>query len=158
MKNKLFLIPVIAIMMLFGMVLKADAYIQNEYDIQVTMQKLEDLRNTDISSFVNRGEIIGTRLDDFNMIYSTYTSYLSAAIAQLGEIKNEIQKFNNMQGIQEQERFAQISKLYQTANTVVQNVNLQTNSFVYNSSKPMPTITYDRFKKKFMAYYFSLGI
>lgn len=158
MNIKLLLVPIIAVMLFFGFSLKAEAYIQNVNDIQMTIQKLDDLRSTNISSFINRGEIIGNRLDDFNMIYNTYISYISAAIAQLDELKNDIYKFENMQGIEEQERFAQISKLYQTANTVVQNVHLQTNSFVYNASKPMPTITYDRFKKKFLSYYASLGI
>lgn len=155
---KFLLVPIIAVMLFFGITLKADAFIQNENDIQITIQKLESLKETNIYSFVNKGEIIGNRLADFTMIYDTYISFLNSSISQLTEIRNEINKFSTMSDINEQERQAQIAKLYQSANTIVQNIYLQTNSFIYDVSKPMPTITYDRFKKKFITYYSSLGI
>lgn len=158
MKFKLFLVPVIAIMLFFGFTLNADAYIGNEQDLSLTIQKLQKLRSADMSSFINKGELIGYRLDDFNMIYGTYMGSVGNAMDQLTQLQSEIEKFKNMSGIEEKERYAQIEKLYQNANTVVGNVNTQTSDFIYNASRPMPTMTYDKFKKKFSAFYYSLGI
>lgn len=157
-KFKLFLAAVIAVITFAGVVLNAEAYIGSEQDLSITIQKLQKLRSSDISSFMNKGELIGYRLEDFNMVYNAYISSVSHSIEQLVELQGEIEKFKNMAGIEEKERYAQIEKLYQSANTIVSGINTETSNFVYNSSRPMPTMTYDKFKKKFWAYYYSLGI
>lgn len=155
--KKLFLVPVMAIMLLFGAVLSAHAYINGEQDLYNKIQKLQELRAFDVTSLINKGDLIGYRLDDFNRARQTYNSSINYAIDQLNQIRDDIYKFQNMEGLSEQEKTIQIQKLYQDANKVISDLNSATSAFVYLVKNPMPTLTYQRFEKKFWNYYYSLG-
>ena len=155
---KQFLVSVFAILLFFGVSLKADAYIANMQDLDYSIQKLQMLRTSNMSEYVKRGEIIGNRLNDFEMIHRTYISSIDSAISRLQKIKEDINNIETMSGISEKDKYAQIEDAFKDANIVIDEVNMRTNDFVVNSSRPMPTITYERFKKKFWAFYYSLGL
>lgn len=158
MKIKSILVSIVTIILLFCMTLQANAYISTEQDLQNNIKKLQTLRNFNPGSIISKGDLIGYRLDDFNMAVNTYNTAITYSIDQLLQVQSDIAKFKTMSGITNSDRYAQIEKLYQQANTVMSGLESQTTTFVQNASKPMPTLTYERFKKKFWEYYYSLGL
>ena len=158
MKNKFLLIPIMVIFMLFGFIQNAQALVQNEADLNLEIQKLTILRDNDTLQMINKAELIGYRLDNFNSARYAYNSSISSAIDQLNMIKDNVSKLKSDPNVENNIKEIEEQRYYQEANNIIINLNNQASMYIYNLRMYMPSITYDRYTRKFWDFYNSLGI
>lgn len=154
--KKFLLIPLFLLMLMFSFVSSAEAYIQNEVDLANKIRSLQTLRDADTITMINKAELIGYRLEDFNSARMGYNSAISYAIDQLYQIQNDLAK-NELSGLDENAKLMQKLALFQRADTVISNLNTQTNMYMETIRYPMPILTYEKYRKKFWNFYNSLG-
>lgn len=145
-------------MMFFSWFCKADAYIASEYDIQRKVEQLQQLSEFDFLSLINKNELIGYRLDSFNMSCMFYSNSVRVVAENLNNILKQIELVKNSSDYSDTEKNMQISKLYQNADTALFELDSKTMSYLMDIRMGMPTITYDRYVKKFREYYNSLDL
>ena len=158
MLKKLFLIPLMTILMLFNSILSAEAYINSQEELHNSILKLYELRNFDSLSLINKNELIGERLANFNEARFTYNSALEASLHQLLLYEDELYELYKSEDANQQFIDIQVQRIYHDANSVVANVNNQAGDFLKNIRHIMPTVTYQKFRKKFYDYYQSVEL
>ena len=144
-------------MFVFGFIPSVQAYIKDQADLAIKIESLEALRDYDTLTLINKADLIGNRLDDFNSARAAYNSSLNYSIDQLYQIQNEINKIQNS-GLSADEKMMQTQRLYQDANTIITSVNNQASMYMNRISYSMPMLTYDKYRKKFWEFYSSLGL
>lgn len=154
MLKKLFLIPIIVVLMLFNCISSAQAYISSPEDLHNTILKLYELRNFDSLSFINRSELIGERLANFNEARFAYNSAIESGLHQLLQYEEELNTLTSSGDDTEQKIIdLQKQRIYHDANAVVSNINSQAGIFLQAIRPVMPTISYQKYRKKFYEYY-----
>ena len=158
MKKKLFLTFTVIFAMFFALSLDAKAYISSDQDIINKKKQVEELYKFDFLSLVNRGELIGYRLDDFRMQSQGYANTIYVAIDNLNNISSQIQFIRNSQELSNTDKDMRIRKLYQDADMALYDIDNKTSNYLINLKYSMPSITYDRYLRKFQDYYNSLDL
>lgn len=160
MKNifKLFLIPFLILILFIGTTMNVKAYISSESDIQYKIDQLKKLRNFDFFSLINKNQLIGYRLEGFNMSSGFYINSVIVVSDNLNNILKQIEFINNSTDYSDTEKNMQINKLYQNANTVLNDLDMKTMNFLIEIREYMPTVSYQKFVKSFKEYYNSLEL
>ncbi len=158
MKNKLAYLLVFLCFCIFGNIMQANAYVSSEYDIQQKVQQVRALSKFDFLSLVNKNELIGFRLDNFKMTSQYYSNNVALSADNLSNILNQINLVKNSSDYSDTEKNMQLNKLYQDANNALYDIDTKTISYLIEVRRGMPSITYQRYLKKFQDYYNSLGL
>lgn len=155
--NKLFTM-FFTLFVLFCFALNAQAYINSESDILLKMKIVKQLESLDLASLVNKNEIIGYNASNYQLACMGYSKSVSLTYDKLNEILKQLRMVRNFSEISDSEKSMQISKLYSDAESALTSLDRDSNAFVQDARRILPTITYDRFQKKFRDYYYSLGL
>lgn len=151
--KKIFSVVVVLVASLIFSVGQCFAEIESVKDIDKKMQVLEKLYKYDMSLLYNKSEIIGQRRDSFQKEIQNYKRNVKMTITILEKTKQEITNLAD-QG----ESDLTISNLYLSADNALYDFDNKTFDFLQKIESIMPTITYQKFKKKFETFYESLKI
>lgn len=138
--------------------LSSFATINSVSDINSKIRKLNKIVNYDYINMITKSELIGDRLQEFNMSTSQYKNEVKLVSKSLKNITNQIKLIEDVKDIPDSEKLIQTSKLYQDAETLLYTVDSKTTQYIFSVRSFMPTITYQRYSKKFLNFYNSLDI
>ncbi len=156
--SKFFIIPICILALFVGFALNAKAVINSQYEIQYKIEKLKELSSFDYISLINKNDLIGYRLEGFNMSCRYYMNNVIATTNVLENIIKQLDIVNNSTDYSNTEKTMQTSKLYQDANTALNDLDIKTMNYLIEIRNYMPTMTYQRYLKKFQEYYNDLGL
>lgn len=142
----------------FAFVLNANAMISSESDMYRKLGQLKTIAQFDYLSLVNKNELIGYRLESFNMASSQYKNSANLVVENFNNILSQINTIRNSSDFSDSDKQMQISKLYQEADTILYNLDSQTINYLFSLRSFMPPITYQRYLKKFQAFYNELQL
>ncbi len=134
----------------------AFALIRSEGDINQAVYKLNQIQNQDFVSFINKSELVGNRLGEFKMVSEQYKTSAAAASDTLKGILSQIETVTRSSDIASSDKEMQIRTLYSEANTVLLDMDNKTITYISSLGSIMPSITYERFIKKYTTYYNNL--
>ena len=137
----------------FFFILSANALVNSSSDINAKIIKLNKIAQYDYNSFVNKNELIGYRLSNFNMLTSQYQNSAKQSVDNLNNIVFQIDTIRNSSDFSDSDKELQINKLYQDADTTLYNFDSQTLNYIFSLRNVMPSISYQRFAKKFQEFY-----
>lgn len=157
MKKILNLLSILCIVF-FSAISSVEAVVYSEYDIDVAIQKMNELASQDLLSFVNRNELIGFRLENVNMATMQYQTTVKATADSLVNMRNRIDIVKNSADFSDSEKNMQINQIYQEADASISNTTSKTVMYLIELRNSMPTITYQRYVKKFQEYYNQLNL
>ena len=157
MKKILSLLSILCIVF-FSAISSVEAVVYSEYDIDVAIQKMNELASQDLLSFVNRNELIGFRLENVNMATMQYQTTVKATADSLVNMRNRIDIVKNSADFSDSEKNMQINQIYQEADASISNTTSKTVMYLIELRNSMPTITYQRYVKKFQEYYNQLNL
>lgn len=152
MKSK-FLKVLFLLLAFFFCHLNASAVISSEADMMRKINQLKTLSQYDYLSLVNKNELIGYRLDSFNMASSQYKNSTKLVIDNFNSILFQIDTVRNSSDFSDSDKQIQINKLYQDADSALYNLDSQTINYLFSLRTFMPPITYQRYVKKFQSFY-----
>ncbi len=151
--NKLFSFLFIAIFTLFSVIMPAFAKIQSESDINYKRNQLQTILNTDFMSFVHKNEMIGYRLDSYEIDVQFYKNVVYGIVEKLNNSIQQIEIIRKSQDLSDTDKEVQISNIYQDLDLTFYDLDTKTITFVSNCKRNMPSITFQRFSKKFEDFY-----
>lgn len=157
MKNKILSLLLLCFTF-FTFVLSACSAIFSTGEILAKQTKLKTLAAFDYSSFVNKHELVGYRLSSFNMASSQHKNSAMIASDTLSNLVEQINYIENSADYSDSEKQVQIYKLYQEADSVLYDLDSKTINYLFSLRDIMPSLTYDRFVKKFQDYYNSMQL
>ncbi len=157
MKNK-FLKIFFLIFSLFAFVLNASAIVSSEADINRKIVQLKKLSQYDYNSIVNKNELIGYRLNNFNMATAQYKNSANLVVDNFNNIIFQINTIKNSSDFSDSDKAIQINKLYQDADAALYNFDSQTLNYLFSLRSIMPSISYQRYTKKFQEFYNGIGL
>lgn len=157
MKKILGLLSVICLMFFFA-ISSVQAAIYSPTDVDIATQKMYKLANTNLLDLINKNELIGYRLEAFNMSTLQYQTYARSVAEGLLNIRSRIDTIENSADYSDTEKEMQISQLYQEADRSLSEVASKTVWYLMELENAMPTITYQRYLKKFQEFYNELNI
>lgn len=158
MKKKLFSILCITFLMMFGLAIKANASIESPDDIKYRVEQLREFSQFDLLSLINKGELIGWRLDSYKMTTQFYINSVVVATDNLDNILNQIDLVINSTEYSDTEKSMQIRKLYADAQKTLYELDTRTISYMMELKNSVPTITYERYAQKFQEIYNNLQL
>ncbi len=153
--SKLF--TVFALMLTF-VCLNANAIVNNDAELQSKIDTLSTLQMCEPISFVNKSELIGYRLADFNMRASNQRHNVELTKNELMNIMNQINLVRNSSEFSNSDKSMHISKLYQDADRSLYDLDNKTREYLYDVRMTMPTLTYKKFVKEYREYYNALHV
>lgn len=157
MKNKFLGVISLVCLLVFAAVNAANAFIFSQDDVYSAIEKMRDLSHKDMVSMINKSELIGYRYDNFRMVTMQYQRNVAAAADSLQNIANRISLVENSSDYSNTEKDMQAQQLYQEADATISKIHTDTVNYLMSLNQ-MPSITYQRFLKKFQEYYNSLNL
>ena len=142
----------------FTSFIPAHALIINDGDLNQGITKLQQLYDHDFLSMVNKSELIGYRLSNYNMLTNQYKNNAFLAIEELKKNLKQIQLVRNSSEFSDTDKQMQINVLYQDCDRVLYDIDNKTSTYLYSCRYHMPTITFQRYVKHFLEYYNSLHL
>ncbi len=158
MKKKLFGILSLVFLLFFSCLSGVCAYINSKGDMNNVVKKLDQLYAYDYSTFINKGELIGVKLESFNFLTMTYKRQVSLTRETIVNSMNKIDIVQNSEDFSDTDKEMQINQLYKDCNAAIADLHNKTMNYLLDLRTDLPTITYDRYKAKFQAYFNSLQI
>ncbi len=152
MKRKLLLLTLSVIFSIFFTAYNAFAAVQSVSDINNKIIAIEKVQNMDFTTMYNKTDLIGQNRDNFKMAADNYKRFAQMTAGKLRTIQNEIGNASSGG------TSTSVSNLYYDADNVIYEFNNKTNAFLAELELFMPSITYQKFVKKFNTYYNSLNI
>lgn len=137
----------------FFFILNANALVNSNSDINFKIVQLNKIAQFDYNSMVNKNELIGYRLNNFNMLTAQYQNSAKKAVDNLNNIIFQIDTIRNSSDFSDSDKELQINKLYQDADSILYNFDSDTLNYVFALRNFMPSISYQRYTKKFQAFY-----
>lgn len=134
------------------------AAVTSAEEIEFEINKIEELNNTDFSSFYNSSELVGINRSSFNIQVSEYKLNNKSITDSLQSIVKSINAIEQSDEFTDSEKNSKINDLIQKANDELNKIGKSTASFISSLGGFMPTITQSRFKKAFINYYNELYI
>ncbi len=156
--NKIFTFLLAVVFSLCTFALTANAQISSINDMIYKKNQLQQIYNTDFLSFINKNEMIGYRLNSFNMDTQFYKNNVKGVIEKIDNSVRQIQLIQNSADISDTEKSMQIGQIYQDIDISLYDLDAKTITFISNCRHSMPTITFQRFSKKFENFYNSFRI
>ena len=145
-------------MLVLASSVNAYAIISSTSELAYKADLLNQYSSMDLMSFINKSDLIGFRLQNYEMLTSQYQNQAKQAEENLRSIEKEIEVIQITSEIAETEKMMQINRLYQEADAILYDLDSKTTQYVYAIRRFMPTITYDRYVKKLMEYYSNLHL
>ena len=136
----------------------ANAAITSDYDLTYKRSQLQTIINTDFLSFINKTELIGYNLSNFNMHSSQYKYQINLAIEKLNGCANQIDFIRESKEISDSDKNIKINQVYMDANSALYEIDSKTINYIYTVREAMPTITYQKYIKKFTEFYNSIQL
>lgn len=158
MKKKLLSVLSFILMFLFASLLSAQAIVTSQNDMKVTVDKLNNLARTDFISFVNKNELVGYRLNSYQMATESYRRNVYDAIERFNTGIDKIDLVNNSTDFSDTEKEMQINQILHEGDMTISDLNSKTISYLISLKGFMPSVTYQRYLKKFQTYYNSLNL
>lgn len=150
-----FLLPII---MLFACILQVEAVINSEYDIKYKKDQLQAIATQDYLEFVNRNELIGYRLDSFNMSTAQYKNSAMLAVERLNKNLAKIEVIKESVDFSDSDKQIQINSLLQDSDAALYDLDSKSIGYIFSLRNTMPTITYNKYAKKFQEFYNSFEL
>ncbi len=138
--------------------LSAQALITSDAEAMEKVESIQALASFDFYSLFNKSELIGYNLTSYNVTTSQYKQNAMATIELIRSSLSQIQLVRNSMDMTDEDKNIQINKLYQDIDGSLYALDSQTLNYIYSLRSIMPTITYQRFVKKFEEYYNSLQL
>ena len=138
--------------------INAFASINSAYEITPKIDSLRQLGNYNLNGMINRSDLVGERLQNFNLITAQYQNSILVTQESLSGIVSQISILNNSSNISDMEKNMQIRKLLKEADTALYNIDSKTIQYLYSVRTVMPTLTYQKYSKRFRELYNSLRI
>ncbi len=156
-KNRVIKFLLCCLVFLFSAIY-VQAAIISESNIYTKIQSLQKLAGQDYISLINKSEMIGNRLDSFNLASSQYKNTVYLALEKLNNIPSQIDVIKNSSDFSDSDKQIQINSLMQEADSVLYDLDAQTMNYLFSLKYYMPSITYKRYVKKFQEFYNSLNL
>lgn len=144
--------------MFFSSISDVQAVINSEYQIEASANRVMELANADLLSMVYKNELVGYRLDAFKMRAQEYQRLAQYHAENLNALVNKVQLANNSIDVSDSEKEMQRRQYYQEADAALSDLNSKTITYLYGIKDIMPTITYERYVKKFLDFYNGLQL
>ena len=154
MKNKISAI-FLSLSLFFVFAVNAFAAINSVSDIEAKKTKISTIVSSDYSKFYNKTEIIGNRLNMFQMNTEKYKSEVQQVESRLNRI---IEQINFIQSADIPGKEVEIKKLYQDAEDALQDIDSKTLQYLSTVRTGLPTLTYNKFVKNFINFYNGVNI
>ncbi len=158
MKNKFLVFLSVILIFVFGISLNAKAVVTNKYDMQNSVEKLNQLADFDFISLINKSELIGYRLNNFEMLSGEYKRTVIATKDNIVQNINKIDIIENSTDFSDSEKEMQSKQIYNSTDFLLADLNTKTITYLMSLARFMPSITYQRYMKKFQDYYNELNI
>ncbi|MCD7740072.1 MAG: hypothetical protein LUH11_01830 [Candidatus Gastranaerophilales bacterium] len=158
MKKNNFIKILVTCCLFFMMVLNVQAAITSDANIYQKINSLQTLSQYDFISLINKTEMIGNRLDAFNITTSQYKNTIIQTLERLNNIPSQVTAIKSSSDISDSDKQVQINNLYNNADTDLYNLDSQTMNYLYSLRNCMPTITYKKFLNKFLDLYNSQNL
>jgi len=152
MKNKI-LNFFFAFIILCVSALNADARVNSQADLYAKANVLKNIAQYNYSSMIGKTELIGYRMDSFNISASQYQNNAWLAYETINNINSQIDMINNSVEFSDSDKQLQINKLYQEADAALYDLDSKTMNYVYSLRNFMPSISFGRYSKKFLDFY-----
>ena len=149
---------ILTIALFMFIALNSFAAITSSIEIDEKIDQLNKIVDLNIYSFINKTDLIGERALDFEVNTTQYKKDTILAIESLKDLLNQIDLIKSSNDISSEEKNIQISRLYQEADKILYNIDSKTIQYIYMLHHSMPTITYQRFSKKFREFYNNLSL
>lgn len=147
----------IASVMMFS-ALNAMAVINSSNDIEIKMNNLNQLASYDFMRLINKTELVGERRQLFDMMTAQYQNEITRNEEKLKGYLKQINDIDRLNDITDQEKLVQINQIYQDADSILFDIDSKTMQYLYSARRIMPTLTYQRYAKKFRELYNNLEI
>lgn len=157
MKKILSLLSIICLMFMFSLS-SVEAAIRSVADVNISANKLYQLSDKDLLGIINKNELIGYRLDSFNMSSMQYQNYTRTMAESVLSVGSRMELIENSSEISDTEKELQMNMLYTEAEGLLSDVNSKTISYLIEIRRVMPSITYQQYVKRFLEYYNGLQI
>ncbi len=153
MKNKFLSLVFVIILGLFTIIMPAMAQIQSEYEITNKRNQIQTILDTDFMSFVNKNELIGYKLNAYNMESQYYKNYLYTVLEKFNNQLNQINIIRSSQDLSDTDKTMKINEIFQDIDVTLYDVDAKTITYLSNCKRSMPSITYQKFTKTFEKFY-----
>ena len=107
---------------------------------------------------VNKNELIGEIRSSFDMSTMQYKNNAGITAESLRNILRQIDIVKNSADFSDSDKNLQISKLYQDADSALYDLDSKTINYLMEVQRIMPTITYQRYVKKFLEQYNQMNL
>ncbi len=156
--KKLLGILSIVCLLFFCAISDASAAITNKYQIRMVADKVKGLSQYDVLSFINKNELIGYRLDTFSLQTMEYQRTAQYHAQNMYSIITQIEVIENSVDLSDTDKELKSRQLCQNVDAALSDLNSKTISYLVGLRDMMPTITYQRYLKRFLDYYNALDL
>ncbi len=145
-------------LLVFALPLTANAAVRSEGDAITKMNKVQTIVDYDFYSFFNKSELIGNNLTNYNISTSQYKQAARSTKELINSSLSQAKMLRDSIDLTTEDRDLKMRKIYQDIDAALYSLDSQTLSYIFAMRNIMPTITYQRFVKRFEAFYNSLGL
>lgn len=145
-------------LLVFALPLAANAAVRSEGEAITKMNKVQTIVDYDFYSFFNKSELIGNNLTNYNISTSQYKQAARSTKELINSSLSQAQMLRDSIDLTTEDRDLKMRKIYQDIDAALYSLDSQTLSYIFAMRNIMPTITYQRFVKRFEAFYNSLGL
>lgn len=133
----------------------AFALVRSEADIRIKANILQKMADYDYLNLINKSELIGSSRQNFNMSAQQYKNDAKLAQENMLKIISQIQSTRalNEDYMSSSDKNMQINRLYQDADSILYDMNNKAVNHLYSISGYMPSMTYQKYAKKFSSFY-----
>ena len=145
-------------LLVFALPLTANAAVRSEGDAITKMNKVQTIVDYDFYSFFNKSELIGNNLTNYNISTSQYKQAARSTKELINSSLSQAKMLRDSIDLTTEDRDLKMRKIYQDIDAALYSLDSQTLSYIFAMRNIMPTITYQRFVKRFEAFYNSRGL
>lgn len=145
-------------LLVFALPLTANAAVRSEGEAITKMNKVQTIVDYDFYSFFNKSELIGNNLTNYNISTSQYKQAARSTKELINSSLSQAKMLRDSIDLTTEDRDLKMRKIYQDIDAALYSLDSQTLSYIFAMRNIMPTITYQRFVKRFEAFYNSLGL
>ncbi len=157
MKNRILSFLLTSVLFL-ALAMNANAALTTESNINTKLSSLNSIAQYNCISLVNKSELIGYRLQNFNFATSQYQNTARLAAEKVNNIINQISIIRESSDFSDSDKEIQVNNMLQEADTALYDLDARTIDYLYSLRTNMPTITYRKYVKKFLEFYNSKNI
>ena len=145
-------------LLVFALPLAANATVKSESEAITKMNQVQTIIDYDFYSFFNKSELIGNNLTNYNISTSQYKQAARSTKEMIRSSLSQAKMIRDSIDLTPEDRVLKMGKIYQDIDAALYSLDSQTLSYIFAMRNIMPTITYQRFVKRFEAFYNSLGL